>query len=160
MSDDKKKYKVEFAEDCKTLALLGYDDERLASHYNVEADVFSQWVEENESLRSALAEGRELASGQVARSLFDQATGKVKVRKQKLARDGSVVLLEEDVPPSYKAAELYLKTRHSESWDKPQQHEHTVESHSVVSLILDDIAKGSAGSSPLPCDALTDEDEE
>ncbi len=116
----KGKFRPETCDQAYELYLLGKTDEEVAKFFKVSLTTIHRWAFERLEFRDARDRGKDIADGHVARSLYNNATGyyytKTVVSNSK---DGPVLTrIQEYVPPETKAAEIWLKMRQGEHWNK------------------------------------------
>ncbi len=141
------KYKPEYAERAADLALLGATDRILAAVFCVAEDTIRIWKGKHPEFQQALLSKKTEANLNVARSLYEQATGysyetqdsrivKDKNGNERLATVNKTVR----VPAKTTAGIFWLKNREPELWRDVQQVE-----HSGLESILDEIKNTSRG---------------
>ena len=111
----------------KNLCLLFRDvtDAKLASFFDVSEETINDWKRKYVEFTCALKEGKEVADNNVARSLYERATGytheAVKIFADPKTGKKLVVPYTEHYPPDTAAAFIWLKNRQPEVWrDKKQ----------------------------------------
>lgn len=97
------KYKPEYNEQARKLALLGLTDAEIASHFDVSEQTLNTWKKDKEGFLESLNDGKCVADGIVADSLYEQAKG------------GNVT-----------ACIFWLKNRRKQSWRDKVEHKDTV----------------------------------
>lgn len=113
-------YTDELGEEIHNLALLGLSLEQIAGAIGVTDDIITKWALNNEDVMGHLTEGRDMADGRVARSLWERATG-CKVLEEEHILDpktGQVHKLTKvkEFPPDAGACMQWLKNRQPKLW--------------------------------------------
>lgn len=141
------KYDPAYADQAMKLCLLGYTNEQLAAYFEISYDKFQAWVREVPALKAAIRAGREEADMEVVNSLRQMALGKkVTVKKEKLTRDGNIVVVEEEVyvGANFNAAQLWLTNRHRDTWKIPTASGAGIPDPSSDEVVQTKIAKSQA----------------
>ncbi|MFZ4539930.1 hypothetical protein [Propionivibrio sp.] len=112
------KYKPEFAERAYKLCLLGMTDSELANHFEVCESTIYEWKNGFPEFSESLTSGKEDADGNVARSLYQRATGYSHPDVSVNVVNGEVILtnLTKHYPPETGAAKLWLINRQPRKW--------------------------------------------
>lgn len=114
-------YKPEYCVLAHNLALLGKSDEQIGVALGCSYSTVQRWIEKKKDFRLALARARDIADGEVARSLFERAKGyshpAVKIFPPKTA-DGDPLIIPytEHYAPDTAAASLWLRNRQGDKW--------------------------------------------
>lgn len=111
-------YRLIYDEWAWQLALCGLNDERIRDFFEISHDCMAKWRKRHRSFDAAITAGREHADAQVARSLFQRATGYDNPNAEKimLTKDGEVIRerYTEHYPPDVTACIFWLVNRQRE----------------------------------------------
>lgn len=140
------KYKDEYDDQVYKLCLLGATDKDIASFFEVCEATINNWKLEFPTFLESLKRGKEIADIDVAKKLFDRATGAVVKQQQahKLKRtvyvngrkseeyeEIEIVDLEQEQPPDTTALIFWLKNRKSSMWRDKVDHDITTNGESI-----------------------------
>ena len=115
------KYKEEFAKQAYKICLLkNATDKELAEIFDVEESTIYLWKINYPEFSEALKEGKEIADAQVAKKLYDKATGWT---REWVNADGEAK--KEYFAPDTTAQIFWLKNRQSKKWRDKQELEHS-----------------------------------
>lgn len=93
--------------------LLGCTEQRIAEHLGVDYATMIRWKEQHPSFRKAFIDGGEKADAEVAKSMYRMSKGykanEVTTRKE--GKKTSVTIVEKNVAPNVRAAEIWLRNR-------------------------------------------------
>jgi hypothetical protein len=131
------KYKPEYCEQVKRLALLGLTDEEMAEFFEVCKDTFYEWKKIYPEFSDATNAGKIRADAEIAHSLYDRAKGAqwteqvaFKIRNQTesgvFTEEVQIIEVKKAAPPDTQAASLWLRNRRPKSWRDTQHIEQTV----------------------------------
>jgi hypothetical protein len=111
-------FKPEFSEQAYRLCLLGLTDAELASFFEVSERTINRWKVEYADFAGAVQSGKVVADGNVARSLYQRATGCPHPDTRVNVVDGEVVLTDvtKHYPPETQACIFWLTNRQPENW--------------------------------------------
>lgn len=113
-------YTDEIGEEIHNLALLGLSLEQIAGAIGVGADIVTRWTLTHDGVMEHLTEGREMADGRVARSLWERATGCKVLEEEHILdpRTGEIhkVTKIKEYPPDAGACMSWLKNRQPKLW--------------------------------------------
>lgn len=130
------KYKPEYDKQAYKLCLLGYTDDDLATFFEVDVSTINRWKVEHDGFRESIKNGKEIADIEVVESLRRRALG-MKLKKQ-VIKDGSIVELEDEIPPDPASMFFWLKNRQPKKWRDKQVTEHeggiTVETRTMEDI--------------------------
>lgn len=114
------KYRPEYAEQARSLCLLGATDEDLAAAFRVSVRSISGWKTQYPEFLQALKEGKSVADAQVADSLYRLAIGghATTETREVTDPDGSITrtVTRSEIPPSPTACIFWLKNRQPKHW--------------------------------------------
>lgn len=110
------KYKEEFAEQGKRLALLGMTNEQLAKYFDVCVSSIDKWLRDIPEFSSAIKSGREDADAMVVNSLYNKAIGYMHPERSTVKDGETVVESERYYPPDTVAQIFWLKNRQRAKW--------------------------------------------
>jgi hypothetical protein len=131
------KFKSEYCEQVKKLALLGLTDTEMAEFFEVCEDTFHEWKKVYPEFSESSRAGKIRADAEIAHSLYDRAKGAqwveqsaFKIRNQTGAgmftEEVQIVEIKKAAPPDTQAASLWLRNRRSRNWRDTQHIEQTV----------------------------------
>jgi transposase len=120
-------YKPEYATQVYKLALLGLDDEEVASVFNVTVQTIYNWDKRHPEFLEARARGKSPADAKVAVSLYKRAKGYSHDAVKIMQHEGQPVYASytEHFPPDTQAATWWLKNRQGEKWKDKVDIEHS-----------------------------------
>lgn len=112
------KYKPEFAEQAKKLAVLGATDAQMADFFEVSISTFSLWKVEHPEFSESLKVAKEEADKRVEHSLYQRAMGyehdEVDIRV--VAGELKMTPIRKHYPPDTTACIFWLKNRKPKEW--------------------------------------------
>lgn len=112
------KYKPEFAEQAKKLAVLGATDAQLADFFEVSVSTINLWKIEHEEFSESLKLAKEEADKRVEHSLYQRAMGyehdEVDIRV--VAGELKTTPIRKHYPPDTTACIFWLKNRKPQEW--------------------------------------------
>jgi len=109
----------------RKLCLLGYTDKHLADFFGVNERTINRWKLDYPEFCQSIAEGKEIADGAVAESMYKRACGYDYEEKKVSGNKGggtdtvqatSVVVTTKHVPADTRAASLWLRNRQPDLW--------------------------------------------
>lgn len=106
------KYTIEHAQQAENYALLGFDEIRMADAFEITVATITLWKKKHPEFLAAIKNGKDVADGKVAISLFKLATGFV-------GPDGKYY------PPNPTAQIFWLKNRQKLTFRDKQEVEHS-----------------------------------
>lgn len=113
-------YSPEMNDAARKLALLGLNDEEMATFFGVHVSTYYRWKAENPAFHEAVNAGKVIADANVAESLYKRATGEYviieKMHVNKQTGEASAVKLTHYVPGESGAAMNWLKNRRRQDW--------------------------------------------
>jgi hypothetical protein len=123
-------YQKEFAEQAYKLCLMGAVNADLARAFEVAPRTIDNWLRNEPVFRSAVAQGRQFADGDVAHGLYRRATGYTYYSSKPFLSDGEPITVPYEVhcPPDVRAAIFWLRNRQPARWrdgPKPAQDSET-----------------------------------
>ena len=122
------KYKPEFVERVRDLALLGLNHEQMAAKIGVSYRTFETFCRNKPDFSHAVNSGGENADGRVVRSLYERACGyshdAVKIFMPQGAEEPVYASYTEHYPPDTAAAFIWLKNRRRLEWRDRHEVEH------------------------------------
>lgn len=121
------KYKPEFAEQAKKLAVLGATDAQMADFFGVSISTFSLWKVEYSEFSESLKVAKEEADKRVEHSLYQRAMGyehdEVDIRV--VAGELKMTPIRKHYPPDTTACIFWLKNRKPKEWRDKVEHQHS-----------------------------------
>lgn len=111
-------FKPEFVGQAHRLCLLGMTDDQMALFFEVSERTIHRWKTDSPEFSEALRGGKVLADGNVARSLYERATGCSHAETSVNVVAGEVVLTEvtKHYAPEVTAAKFWLINRQPHKW--------------------------------------------
>lgn len=122
------KYKAEYAEQAYKFCLLGADDNRLASFFEVDVATIHRWKHDHKEFCDSLKKGKDIADAEIAYSLYHRAKGYSHPEVVTASHQGQITDSMEVIkhyPPDTGAAMAWLKNRDSARWRDKQELEHS-----------------------------------
>lgn len=132
MSGARKRYrKVAYDPDlhpaaARKMCLLGAANRDLAEGFEVSLRTVERWLQKNSDFRAAVHEGRQVADGRVAESLYSRAVGCSYPEDKVFANGGKPVIVPtvKHLPPDTAACIFWLKNRRPDLWRDRQDLSH------------------------------------
>lgn len=104
----------------RKLALLGATDAEMADILGITERTLNRWKTEYPAFCQSIMAGKIIADGEVADSLYKQATGYhitvEKERKNKQTGDYEMVKVQQYIPGNSEAAKFWMKNRRKDQW--------------------------------------------
>lgn len=120
------KYKPEYADQARKLALLGATDKDIADFFGVSEQTVNAWKKVNPEFLESLKGGKDELDAKVVRSLFQRATG-YSHPEDKIFNNGGeemIVHTTKHYPPDATSMIFWLKNRQPDDWRDKQDHTH------------------------------------
>lgn len=136
------KFKPEFVDQVRKLALIGATDEQIADFFGIAVTTLHTWVERHPTFSEARKSGKADIDAQVEQSLFRRATGYSHPAVKIMQYEGNVIETPyiEHYPPDATSMIFWLKNRQPQRWrDKTE---------STVSLSLESLIAASQKRKP------------
>lgn len=114
------KYTEEMIERGYKLSLLGLDNEKIAFALGISHGLFYNWQNDYPEFLEAIKAGKDDADADVVVSLYERARGYEHKEEKIFCSEGQIIRAEttKKYPPDTKAAEIILRNRHPELWNK------------------------------------------
>jgi transposase len=108
----------EHCELARRLALIGLDDERIATALGISESTLTLWKRKFPEFKAAIHAGKDIADAPVIASLYELAQRRTVRRTRPMVVDKSVEIVEYDevVEADVKAAQYLMACRHPEKW--------------------------------------------
>lgn len=121
-------YKKEYAKQAYKLCLLGHTDDELAKFFEVNVSTINEWKHKHAEFSESIKEGRAIADGNVALSLYERACGYECDDVHVAVINEKVVLtpLRKHYPPDAASIKFWLNNRQSEKWRLKVEVEQTI----------------------------------
>ena len=106
----------------------GLTDEQIANNIGISRSTLFEWRKNNQDISNALKKGKEVVDYEVENALLKRALGyTIKLKEQKIDKDGCVHDLEKDVhiPADTTAQIFWLKNRRKMQWRDKVEYENT-----------------------------------
>ena len=119
-------YRQEYARQAQELCFIGYTDEQLAKFFGVAKSTINKWKHDFPEFSDSLKEGKAVADGRVARSLFERACGYSHPEDKIFNNNGEEMIVRtmKHYPPDSTSMIFWLKNRQREHWrDKPEDNQ-------------------------------------
>jgi len=112
------KYKDDYPKQAYKLCLTGFTDVQLADFFEVNPDTIYEWKKVHEEFSESLKEGKQIADGEVAKSLYHRAKGYSHKNVHVSNYQGEITLTEltKHYPPDTTACIFWLKNRQPNLW--------------------------------------------
>lgn len=145
MSEDKgrpTKYREEYNDIAKRLAIGGYSDKNIAEILGVAEQNFHLWKKRYPDFRESLNEGRAMVVANIAKSMYQRAVGykTEEVREKVDPVTGEVierVVTKKKIPAETGAASLMLKAKAPDIYNRKQEVDITSSDGSMTPRTLD-----------------------
>lgn len=133
------KFKSEYCEQVRKLALLGATDAEIAEFFDVCEATINNWKIDFPEFLESLRAGKIKADSEIANSLYERAKGaeweeEVAFKVKSIAYEKGKKISEEErietatvtrrAPPDTQAASLFLRNRRHKDWKEKVEHEH------------------------------------
>lgn len=125
-------------------ARSGLTDEQIAKNIGIATSTFYEWKKKEIEFSEALKKGKEVIDFEVENALLKKALGyTIKIKEEKLDRDGCVHTLEKDVhiPPDTTAQIFWLKNRKPNNWKDRVETDEDKEAVANASQVIAKIRK-------------------
>jgi hypothetical protein len=98
--------------------LLGLTNSEMAKVLGVATSTFALWIRDQQTLRDAIARGRDAADGKVARGLYERACGYSHPEVVITSYQGDIqkTRVTRHYPPDTQAASIWLRNRQPQRW--------------------------------------------
>jgi len=122
-------YREEYVDQVFKLALLGANDDEIASIFGVTAQTLYNWDKLHPEFLASRMRGKDEADANVAHRLYKRALGYSHEAVKIMQYEGQPVVVPyiEHYPPDTQAASWWLKNRQSSKWRDKVEHEHSGE---------------------------------
>ena len=122
-------HKDEYNEQAYKLCLLGAIDKDLADFFEVSEQTINAWKKKQPKFLESIKKGKAEADSNVAKSLYERATGYKHEDTHVSNYQGDITLtkLTKHYPPDTTAGIFWLKNRKSDAWKDRQEIEHSGE---------------------------------
>lgn len=119
----KSPYKLEYANEARSLCEAGATDQDLAEHFGVCRRTITSWISSRPEFANAVRAGKEPADERVLRSLYHRALGYSHPDVDIRVIDGKIVQTEitKYCPPDTTACIFWLKNRRPAEWRDKQE---------------------------------------
>jgi transposase-like protein len=109
---------AEHCELARRLALIGLDDQRIATALGISESTLTVWKRKFPEFKAAIHAGKDVADAPVIASLYELAQRRIVRRTRPMVVDKSVEIVEYDevVEADVKAAQYLMACRHPEKW--------------------------------------------
>lgn len=123
------KFKEEYCEQAYKLCLLGADDKQLADFFGVEEKTVNNWKIAYPKFLQSLKDGKDVADANVAKSLYNRATGYTHddVHISNYQGEITVTEIKKHYAPDPTSMIFWLKNRQKDKWRDKTDHEHSGE---------------------------------
>lgn len=116
-------YRPEYDDQAHNHCLLGGTNAGLADLFDVGQRTIDRWIADIPSFAKAVREGRAIADGRVARSLYERAVGYRQEVERTVVHRGQQMKISNTVqhPPDTQACIFWLRNRQRDFWSGSQQ---------------------------------------
>ena len=127
-------YKREYDDQAHDHCLLGATNAGLAELFGVGERTIDRWIADIPSFAKAVHDGRSIADGRVARSLYERAVGYRQPVERIVVLHGEAKKIDVTVqhPPDTQACIFWLRNRRRDLWSGNQQHRD--DSHTALDI--------------------------
>ena len=117
------KYKKEYAEQAYKYCLLGADDVKLASLFEVSEATIYNWKRDHKEFLEAINDGKYRADAEIAQALYHRAKGFSHPEQKVFNNQGEIIVHDtvKHYPPDTGAAFIWLKNRQGAYWKDRQE---------------------------------------
>jgi len=129
------KYKAEYAEQSKKLAMLGLTDAQIGDFFSVTEQTINNWKKNHKGFFESLRAGKLIPDAEVACSLFSRANGYSHKEDKIFNNNGAPLVVEtmKHYPPDPTSMIFWLKNRQPELWrDKPDNQTPDIVIHNIM----------------------------
>ena len=119
------KYKPEYAEQAKKLAMLGMTDSQIADFYEVTEQTVNNWKKAHPDFFESLKAGKLIPDAEVAASLYERAIGYSHKEDKIFNNSGQAMVVEtiKHYPPDPTSMIFWLKNRQPDLWREKQENQ-------------------------------------
>jgi hypothetical protein len=112
-------YRPEYDDQAHNQCLLGATNAGLAELFDVGQRTIDRWIADIPSFAKAVRDGRAIADGRVARSLYERAVGYRQTVERTVLHRGQEIKISNTVqhPPDTQACIFWLRNRCRSSWN-------------------------------------------
>lgn len=117
------KYRPEFVEQARKLAMLGMTDVEMAKFFDVAESTLNLWKLENREFSESLKAGKVIADADVTESLYKRATGYEHPEDDIRVVNGEIVITPtiKHYPPDPTSMIFWLKNRQPDKWREKRE---------------------------------------
>ena len=135
------KYKEEYPKQAYKLCLIGATDAQLANFFEVTESTLNNWKHEYPEFLESLKEGKQIADGEVAKSLFHRAKGYSHKAVHISNYQGEITQTEiiKEYPPDTTACIFWLKNRQSEMWRDKREYAVSDDNRGIEDFNIDEL---------------------
>jgi len=135
------KYKEEFPKQAYKLCLIGATDAQLANFFEVTESTLNNWKHEYPEFLESLKDGKSVADGEVAKSLFHRAKGYSHKAVHISNYQGEIAQTEiiKEYPPDTTACIFWLKNRQSEMWRDKREYAVNEDNRDIEDFNIDEL---------------------
>ena len=134
------RYKKEYSELAYNYCLLGATDNDLANFFDVSESTINNWKNNHKDFLESIKKGKNIADGQIAKSLFQRASG-YSSDEISVTEDGEKTITKttnKHYPAEVPAMIFWLKNRQPKLWRDKQEISTTNENNSNLKIELID----------------------
>jgi len=135
------KYKEEYPKQAYKLCLIGATDIQLADFFGVNPDTIYEWKKVHEEFSESLKDGKSVADGEVAKSLYHRAKGYSHKAVHISNYQGEITQTDiiKEYPPDTTACIFWLKNRQSEMWRDKREYAVSDDNRGIEDFNIDEL---------------------
>lgn len=122
-------YSKKKADKALFLFSLGATEQEVADVLDISNKTLYNWYEKHPDFLHAKKENKSAIDEKVVNTLFQRATGAIKIKETTINPDGSTTVKEKEIAPDTTAMIFWLKNRRPQDWRDKQEIEHSGEIH-------------------------------
>jgi len=135
------KFQDDYPKQAYKLCLIGATDVQLADFFGVNPDTIYEWKKVHEEFSESLKEGKQIADGEVAKSLYHRAKGYSHKAVHISNYQGEITQTDiiKEYPPDTTACIFWLKNRQSEMWRDKREYAVNEDNRDIEDFNIDEL---------------------